>query len=208
MLIVFAGLPGAGKTTLAEAVARVMRAALLRVDAVEAGLISAGLVTGHLEVGAAGYFVAGFVADTCLHAGTDVVVDAVNPVAATRRAWQELAARHQTSLLSIEVRCPDDAEHQRRLGAREGGPFGRPSLTWDEVRAREYQPWPDVGLVLDNVGDIANHIRWILRAADGLRLHEDAGTSQAWMQPQRPSTRTGPAQTPGWGAVVARPGAA
>lgn len=190
MLIVFAGLPGAGKTTLAAAVARALRAALLRVDAVEAGLISAGLVTGYEEVGAAGYFVVGFVADTCLQAGTDVVIDAVNPVPATRRAWQDLADRHHTPLLSIEVRCVDTDEHQRRLAAREDSPFGRPSLTWDEVRARGYQPWPDVGLVLDNVGDIANHVQWILRAAYGLGGHDDADGVDMGQPDRRHPART------------------
>lgn len=41
MLIVFGGLPGTGKTTLAQALARRQRACYLRVDAVESGIVGA-----------------------------------------------------------------------------------------------------------------------------------------------------------------------
>ncbi len=58
MLIVFGGLPGTGKTTLAQMLARRERASYVRVDAIELGLVSAGLVTDQHAVGPAGYVVA------------------------------------------------------------------------------------------------------------------------------------------------------
>ena len=77
MLIVFAGLPGTGKTTLAQAVARRRRAAYLRIDVIEQALRHSGCLAG--EVGAAGYGVAGALAASNLNLGHTVVADAVNP---------------------------------------------------------------------------------------------------------------------------------
>ncbi|CAN5406259.1 hypothetical protein BH24ACT9_BH24ACT9_06870 [soil metagenome] len=88
MLIVFGGLPGTGKTTLARKVARSLRASYVRLDAIESGLIDAGLVPDQAGVGAAGYLVANRVAESCLRAGLDVVADAVNPVQVAREGWR------------------------------------------------------------------------------------------------------------------------
>ncbi|WP_188904996.1 AAA family ATPase, partial [Deinococcus aerophilus] len=43
MLIVFSGLPGTGKSTLARSIAYRLHAAYLRVDSVEAALLHAGM---------------------------------------------------------------------------------------------------------------------------------------------------------------------
>ena len=56
MLIIFGGLPGVGKTTLAKAVAREWEAVYLRVDTIEQALRFSEALQG--EVGPAGYLVA------------------------------------------------------------------------------------------------------------------------------------------------------
>jgi len=53
MLIVFGGLPGTGKSTLARALARERHATYLRVDTIEQALRSSGTLTG--DLGPAGY---------------------------------------------------------------------------------------------------------------------------------------------------------
>jgi predicted kinase len=52
-LIVFAGLPGSGKSTIARALAKQIGAVWLRVDSVEQALRESGVVTG--SIGDAGY---------------------------------------------------------------------------------------------------------------------------------------------------------
>jgi len=152
VLVVFAGLPGTGKSTLARLVAQRLPAAYLRIDAAEAGLVEAGLAGGPADVGAAGYIVAGRVAENCLDA-TDVVVDAVNPVTRARNGWRRIATSKGVALLFVEVTCSDVELHRRRVETRVSDLPELPAPTWRQVRAREYEPWDVERLVVDNVDD-------------------------------------------------------
>lgn len=45
--------------------------------------------------------------------------------------------------------CPDPAEHRRRVEGRRSDVAGLVVPTWDEVVARNYQPWVEPRLVVD-----------------------------------------------------------
>ena len=141
MLIVFAGLPGTGKTTLARLLAADLHAALLRIDAIEATIVRCGLAAQ--PVGPVGYVVAEEIAAGCLAVGTPVVVDAVNPVAEARAVWPTLAAKYGVSLRTIETRLSDHAEHRRRVRQRRSDLPGLVVPTWEQVRDRGFQPWDE-----------------------------------------------------------------
>ena len=90
-LIVLSGLPGTGKSEVADAIGRARRAPVLAVDPIESAILEAG-VEASFETGLAAYQVAERVADACLAAGLDVVIDAVNSVEPARDMWRRLAA--------------------------------------------------------------------------------------------------------------------
>lgn len=148
MLVVFGGLPGTGKTTLAREAASRLRAAYLRIDAIEAALLRAG-VPASASTSRAGYAAANAVARGCLTAGTPVVVDAVNPVQAARDGWIHLAEELAQPLRVVEVVCSDAVEHRRRVESRTSDVDGGAVPTWADVASREHDPWRERRLVVD-----------------------------------------------------------
>ncbi|MGD7789387.1 AAA family ATPase [Propionibacteriaceae bacterium Y1700] len=134
-LIVLAGVPGTGKTTLSRALVAELGGVVLRVDAVENAL------AGH-EVGALGYEICHLLAGQALALGATVVVDAVNPVPEARRGWRSLADDHDTPITMIETVLPDESEHRRRVEERRPDLPDQELPTWSEVH-RNHVAWDE-----------------------------------------------------------------
>ncbi|PNG30142.1 MULTISPECIES: AAA family ATPase [Pseudomonas] len=146
MLIVFSGLPGSGKTTIARTLAPHLGATYLRIDSIEQGLRDAGLA----EVGKAGYQIALQLAEANLALGNSVLADCVNPVAESRQAWSDLAQRLGVLLLDVEVICSDPREHRRRVETRQVDVPGLQAPSWQSVLDHDYQAWAQSPLRLDS----------------------------------------------------------
>lgn len=147
MLIVFSGLPGTGKTTLAYELARRLNAVYLRIDVIEQAIRDAGVLAG--DVGSSGYGVANAVALSNLRLGHCVIADGVNPVQGSRAAWQTVALAAGVELVDVEVICSDRQEHQRRVECRTGDIPGLTPPTWRSVMAHEYEAWAQAPLSVD-----------------------------------------------------------
>ena len=147
MLIVFSGLPGTGKTTIARELARQIGAVYLRIDVIEQAIREAGVLAS--DVGTSGYGVANALALSNLSVGHTVVADCVNPVEESREAWKTVAATADVALLDILVTCSDRQEHQRRVETRTGDIAGLVPATWPSVLAHEYEAWETVPLTVD-----------------------------------------------------------
>jgi|SRR5579872_2209289 len=150
MLIVLGGLPATGKTTIARQLSRRIRGTHLRIDTIEQALRSSGRLAD--DVGPAGYIVAYALAEDMLRLGQVVIADSVNPVAATREAWRAVAARAEVPVVEVEIVRSDPADHRRHVEARTADiPALRPP-TWDDVLARDYEPWDRPHVVVDTSG--------------------------------------------------------
>jgi predicted kinase len=155
VIVCVGGLPGVGKTTVARALAGRLRAAHLRIDAFETALVTTGVVRSAAAVGPTGYGLALAAADTCLAAGTDVVVDAVFPVAASREPWSDLARRHGSTIRWVRLVCGDPDEHRRRVEERTADLPGHVVPTWADVMAaaEEQDAWAEPHDVVDTAAD-------------------------------------------------------
>jgi predicted kinase len=165
LLVVLAGRPGTGKTTLGRRLAAELRAAYLRIDAIEAAVVRCGLAEH--PVGPVGYAVAHELATGTLASGTPVIVDAVNPVPEARSGWRPFA--EAARLVVLETTVSDPEEHRRRVLARKPEMAGQSVPSWQEVEQGEYVPWNEsrdgprhIIDMLDTgqgVGDALHHLR-------------------------------------------------
>ena len=101
MLVVFAGLPGSGKSTIARRLAGITGAVWLRIDSIEQAIRDSGVVPGSLND--AGYRAAYAVAEDNLRLGRDVIGDSVNPWMLTRNAWRDAGLRAGAHVVEVET---------------------------------------------------------------------------------------------------------
>ncbi|MFD3444013.1 AAA family ATPase [Microbacteriaceae bacterium 4G12] len=173
MLLVLAGLPGAGKSAVADGLGDRLRAPVVSVDPIESAILSAG-VDAAQPTGLAAYLVAEGMAEAVLRTGVSVVVDAVNAVQPARAQWSALSARVGVPLLFVEVDCSDESVHRARLEARHRGLPGMRELGWaDVLRARgEYEEWTGESgavprLTVDSMRPVDDLLDEVLRRVAG-----------------------------------------
>jgi len=147
-LYVFAGLPGSGKTTLAQLLAQHAGAAFLRIDTIEQALRDLCAIAVQGE----GYRLAYRVAADNLRLGRDVVADSCNPIELTRGEWRDVARDAGARSVDVEITCSDPAEHRRRVETRTSTVPGLTLPTWRQVVEREYHPWTVARVLVDTAG--------------------------------------------------------
>jgi predicted kinase len=148
-LIIFTGLPGSGKSMLAEGLSRTLSTPVFSVDPIEAAMWRGGLARA--QTGIAAYDVATALADEHLRLGHSVIVDAVNPVEAPRAAGRNHAPQNSAAVKIIECVCANEAVHRQRIEASVRNMDGMPDIKWARVleRRAEYEAWTDERLTLD-----------------------------------------------------------
>ncbi|MGL5809189.1 MAG: AAA family ATPase [Nocardioides sp.] len=171
VLIVMAGLPGSGKSAVAERVARALGCPILSVDPIEAAMWRAG-VGRDQPTGLAAYLVAESLAREQLLLGHDVIVDAVNDVEPARRQWRSLAASVARPWGFVEVFCGDEHEHRRRLAGRQRDIDGFPEPTWESVLERRigFADWSDDRVRVDSMRPLVETTATVVDYLANVRL--------------------------------------
>ncbi|MFP3943730.1 MAG: AAA family ATPase [Alphaproteobacteria bacterium] len=151
MLIVLAGLPGTGKSSIARMLAAELGAVWLRVDSIEQALRESGDLADS-DPGKSGYLAAYALAYDNLRVGRIVIGDSVNPLMLTRNAWRDAGIRTGVHVTEIEIFCSDAAEHRRRIESRRTDVPGLVLPDWQAVINRDYEPWTREPLRIDTAG--------------------------------------------------------
>ncbi len=166
-LIVFTGLPGTGKSRIAEAVARELGIPIFAKDWLEATLIRCELrpAEGGPPLGAAGYQLLTTLAERQLQLDQSAILDSVASTLSIRATWRALAQTYQAAWRVIECVCSDEAAHRNRMNVRQRGIPGWHELNWSDVERVKayYAPWDEERLILDAVNPLANNIAAALR---------------------------------------------
>lgn len=167
-LLSVGGLPATGKTTLARALARELRAAYVRIDSIETAI---GRAEGRWEgtngwEGPPGYEVGHVVAADQLRNGLDVVAEAVNAHTTVRDAWRDAGLGVGARVVEVEVVCSDIVEHRRRAEERVLDVVGLSKPSWEQITNREYEVWERDRIVVDTaVAGVEEAVRSIRAAA-------------------------------------------
>ena len=163
MLVIFGGLPGTGKTSIARELARELGAVYLRIDSIEQAILASPARGGTLED--TGYRVAYNVAEDNLRLGRTVIADSVNPLRITRNAWLDVTQRANATAVEIEITCSDFKEHRHRVETRVPDIAAASLPTWHEVASREYEAWDREHIVIDTAGQSVSESVQQLREA-------------------------------------------
>lgn len=154
-LILVGGLPGAGKSTVASALAERIGADCVASDQLRKELAGAGPGERRAAAVGAGIYAAGITeltyrellvqAERQLRAGHCVVLDATFGRAADRRRAAGLARAVGGVLVAVECRCPMKVAKQRLKSRTRPGYTGPSDAGWEVYRSmrRTFAPWPE-----------------------------------------------------------------
>ncbi|HYI14734.1 MAG TPA: AAA family ATPase [Thermomicrobiales bacterium] len=158
-LVMFTGLPGTGKSVLAEYAARFIECSLLSKDTIEASLWRSD-VGSEQNSGWASYEVMTTLAECQLRLGQSVVLDSVATHERIRSTWRDMALKHGASFVAIECVCTDEMLHRTRLSQRSRNIPGWYEIDWSQVAAtrNRYEPCVDQRLVLNAITPLDDNL--------------------------------------------------
>ena len=161
-LIIFSGLPGVGKSALAEAVGRELGIPVFAKDWLEAVLLRSKLVPAETEkqLGSIGYDLLTVLAERQLKLEQSVILDSVASTESIRNTWRELGKKYNADWRVIECICSDVSVHRARLEQRQRNIPGWHELQWPDVEFVQsyYVPWAEKRLIIDSMNSVDQNL--------------------------------------------------
>ncbi|UNM95818.1 AAA family ATPase [Ignatzschineria rhizosphaerae] len=146
MLIIFSGLSGVGKSTIAKKLASTIKATYLRVDTIEQSLRRQ---FPQKKIGPEGYLILYELARENLQQGSTVITDSVNEFRFIRDDYRNIAQSLALPFLEIEVICSDQKKHRLQAENRIPDIEGLTPPSWQAINNRSYETWDRAPLQLD-----------------------------------------------------------
>ena len=117
----------------------------LRIDTIEQGTRD----LYDFSVEAEGYRLSYLLAHDNLTSGNHVVADSCNPIAISRKEWQDVALRAESQFINIEIVCSDQKEHRYRTENRVASVNNLQLPTWTDIQNRHCETWESPVLQID-----------------------------------------------------------
>jgi len=128
-VIIVGGIPGTGKTTIAEALSSELGVTLLSKDILEAAIVRTGIATRDTLKGV-GYELLSAMAINELSLGRSVILDCVAPLSRVNEFWADLLSEE---IRYIECICSNNQLHESRISSRVRSISGWYELTWNDI---------------------------------------------------------------------------
>ena len=161
-LIMFSGLPGGGKTTLARNIAQQLSISLFSKDHLESVLLNNDLTEGNSIYS---YYLILELAELHLSLGISVILDAVFPLEGFRTTVKEMTLKHDANLKIIYVHCSNENVWKNRMQNREQFYEGFSLKGWKEtLRVKEYfEEWQNTDLLtIDSLHSVEENTQVVL----------------------------------------------
>ncbi|OUL32020.1 hypothetical protein BV378_00340 [Nostoc sp. RF31YmG] len=140
-LILFSGIPGTGKSTLSEEIARTLNVPVFSLD-----WILGAMLLSQLRVQQEGFYITTAEAlltmliQRQLMLGQSAILDTPANTVAQRKHWQELAQSYNAAFYGIETICSDMELHRRRVeGRKRGIPGWHDTVNWNHVERMRHK---------------------------------------------------------------------
>ena len=165
-ILVITGLPGTGKSTLADSIARVVGAPAFSVDWILGAIAPSGVMDGVERRVVRGLYerLLGSLLTRQLMLGQSAVLDCI-ATDDTIEDWSALAHQYNARLVMVECVCSDETVHRSRIEGRTRNIPGWHEIDWNHVEfmKNELQPLHVPHLVVDAIESADTNVRTVLQ---------------------------------------------
>ena len=165
-ILVITGLPGTGKSTLAESIAKVVGAPAFSVDWILGAIAPSGVLDGVERPVVRGVYerLLGSLLARQLMLGQSAVLDCIATDQLIEE-WSALARQYRARLVTVECVCSDETVHRSRIEGRTRNIPGWHEIDWNHVEfmKTELQPLHVPRLVVDAIESADTNVRTVLQ---------------------------------------------